>query len=160
MGEKAEFRDTLGYHPVAHFTFYHTQPKYHTVEQNGGQYVIFQAHENLHKELLKTGPWEGQCRALHKYTISWGSSKTYMNFSRQLDPTLKAWPQKENLFSITSQTLKRKQVHPNTHNCGEICPFLHLLLEQLPNLKATVNGENLILFWIQSYKFSRDLKQK
>lgn len=81
-----------------------------------------------------------------------------MNFSRQLDPVLKAWPQKESLFSTTSQTLKRKQGHPNTRNCGEICPFLQLLLEQLPNLKATVNGENLILFWIQSYKFSRDLK--
>lgn len=63
----------------------------------------------------------------------------------------------ECLFSTTSQTLRRKQGHPSTHNCGENCPFPHLLLEQQPNLKATVNGENLILFWIPSYKPSRDL---
>lgn len=129
VGEKAEFRDTLGHGPVAHWHFITAVWHFTKISHSWAKLwsVCHSPGSQEFAQLLKTGPWEGHCKALHKYTIR-VPSKTYMNFSRQLDPTLKVWPQKKCLFFTTSQTLKRKQGYPNTHNWRNL-PISSLVLE-------------------------------
>lgn len=104
---------------------YGTQQKYHILQQNGDQCLIFLDHENLTDVPLKTSPWQGQYKAPHKYNIFQGSSKTFMNFNKHklLTQLQKCSHKRIAYFLPLLKHLNEKWHHPSTHTIVKFAHF-------------------------------------